>query len=224
VTGKPLRLRDFLALAGALSGLVLLRPAADAGSHQATLLAVFSGVTAALAYLMVSRVRESRSPFLLMTSWCGFSLLAHLVWIALRPPLWPTSPVTWMWVALGGALASLAQYFVTLAYQKDTAPRVTALLYAGPALGLILDAAFFGVPLGPQKIFGVAVILGFGVALPLELFKRRRRAGATLVSEASGISEPRAFSFPGLRRARVGGTQDNPSVFASPRSNPKRPL
>jgi drug/metabolite transporter (DMT)-like permease len=167
VAGQVPRRLDLAALAGALAGFLLLRPQSVPGAGHATALAVLSGLAAALAYLMVARVRETRSPFVIMASWCAFATLAHVGWILVDPPAWPRSASTWGWIALGGALAAGAQYLVTLSYQRAAAPRVTALLYAAPALGFAIDALVFGMPFSARQLAGVAVVLACGVGLPL---------------------------------------------------------
>jgi len=158
----------WLAVGGSFIGFALLQAGKSPASGNVFGVAtgLFSAITAALAYLMIARTGLSNPPQVTVFYWSAAALLAHLLVIASFPIAWPVKFGVWIWLAVGGLQASLAQYLVTLAYRWAPANSVAALSYLTPVVNLMLDGLLFGLSPSSLSYGGASLILTFGVLLP----------------------------------------------------------
>ena len=157
----------WLAILGAMVGLALLfQPRLQAGDFLGRALGLGTGVLAALAYLMVAKAGRSNSTESVIFYFCLVGVLMHLGFFAFYGGLWPSSPDVWVLLLAGGASASVAQFYMTKAYQIAPAALVSAVAYLSPVSSLALGVALFARAPDAQGWLGCALVLVFGVMLP----------------------------------------------------------
>ena len=175
VLGQPQRLLDWIAILLGLVGLYfLMEPQEFQQDLSGRLMGLSSGVLAALAYLMVSRSARSNPPVTVVFYFCLMALILHVAWFSQVGLSLPGDP-DGLLLALGaGLLGSLAQFFLTRAYQRAPAVLVSAVAYLAPVLSLLLGAIVLGLVPSPRALWGSGLILLAGILIPL--FRSASRA------------------------------------------------
>ena len=157
----------WLAILGAMAGLALLfEPRFEGGDWLGRLLGLCTGFFAALAYLMVAKAGRSNSTESVIFYFCLVGLGIHLAYFAGFGTALPSSPDVWVLLLAGGASASVAQFYMTRAYQIAPAALVSAVAYLSPVLSLGLGMALFSRAPDAMGWLGCALVLLFGVMLP----------------------------------------------------------
>lgn len=179
LTGHSQKLLDWVAISGGLIGLYLLmQPGSGSEDLSGRWMGLCSGFLAALAYLMVSRSARSNPPLTVVFYFCLLALLIHFLWLTQTALGWPKNPRHFLMAVGAGLLGSLAQFFLTRAYQRASAVRVSAIGYLAPLLSLGLSSWVFGIRPGQEALVGSAMILLAGVLLPLVVeLRAARKAG-----------------------------------------------
>lgn len=119
-------------------------------------LGLVAGLFAALAYTCVRQLRLTEDPLVVI-------LYFPLVTLPLIGPLlayeWQTPQgVEWLILLAIGVLTQGAQYFMTLAYQMETAAKVMIFNYAGLFWGVILGWTLFDEELSYLQMLGVVLV------------------------------------------------------------------
>jgi drug/metabolite transporter (DMT)-like permease len=115
-----------------------------------------SALFAAMAYTCVRVLRLSEDPLVVI-------FYFTIVTVPLIGPLasyqwrWPT-PLEWALLVTIGALTQVAQYYMTVAYQLQTAARVMVFNYFGLFWGVILGWALFNESLTWKQLGGVTIV------------------------------------------------------------------
>lgn len=178
----------WLAICGASIGLFFLaQPRFEDPNAFGRLAALLSGLWAALAYLMIARAGKTNSSNTVIFYLCAVGLIIHagaFAGSALLPQMpsvtWPKGWQTYGLLAGSGVMASVAQYFLTGAYQRAPAALNAAVSYLTPVLNLGWSVFLFGRhPDGPA-VFGACLVLGCGVALPLLRVSARKKQSQTV--------------------------------------------
>jgi S-adenosylmethionine uptake transporter len=155
------------AILGAFAGLALLfQPRLQEGDLLGRALGLGTGLFAALAYLMVAKASTSNSTQSVIFYFCLVGLFLHLGYFAFYDSAWPTSVDVWVLLLIGSIAASVAQYFMTRAYQIAPATLVSAVSYLSPVLSLVWGVLLFARVPDAQSWVGCAMVLLFGVTLP----------------------------------------------------------
>ena len=137
-------------------GVIMVRGVDDPVPWPWMLLGVFAALFAALAYTCVRKLRLSEDPLVVI-------LYFPLVTVPLIGPVmaweWVT-PIGGDWfILIGiGMLTQAAQYFMTLAYQMETAAKVMIFNYTGLFWGVILGWTIFEEKLSALQISGVLLV------------------------------------------------------------------
>jgi drug/metabolite transporter (DMT)-like permease len=183
---------DWLAILTAFAGLYLLvDPSPKDPDLTGRLMGLLAGFLAALAYLMVSRSARSNTPSTVVFYFAFIALLLHILWFTFTGIHWPTSVEVWALTFSAGLLGSIAQFFLTRAYQRAPAARVSQVGYLTPVLGMILSIYGFDRTPPALALMGCGLILGAGVILPI------LRAG----NAARGTLKPASARKRGSRRS-----------------------
>jgi S-adenosylmethionine uptake transporter len=173
---QPNSPRVWVAIGGAVVGLFLLfEPRLGDVLPTGRALAVASGGFSAMAYMMIARAGRSNSPNSVIFYFCIVCTTLHLVLFAVLRPAWPVQPSTYVMLGVAGLLGSVAQLFLTLAYQTAPAAMNSAVSYLQPVLNMGLGILLFDKHPDAKALVGAAIVLTFGVALP---FVRLRRSAA----------------------------------------------
>ena len=159
---------DWVAILTAFGGLYLLvDPSMTDPDLSGRLMGLLAGFLAALAYLMVSRSARSNPPSIVVFYFAFIALLLHLAWFSLTGIHWPKSLEVWAMTLGAGLLGSIAQFFLTRAYQRAPAARVSQIGYLTPVLGMVLSIFLFHRTPETMALVGCGLILGAGVLLPV---------------------------------------------------------
>lgn len=169
----------WFAIAGATVGLwFLAQPRFDDHNPAGRIVALLSGVWAALAYLMIARAGRSNSSKTVIFYLCGVGILMHLLifvgnGLGMPAPdgaaeiVWPQRLDTYGFLVGAGLMASIAQFFLTAAYQSAPAALNAAVSYLTPVLNLGWSVFAFGQHPDGLALAGAALVLACGVALPV---------------------------------------------------------
>lgn len=170
----------WVAIAGATAGVaLLLEPGPAAGDLAGRAMGLGSAGAAALAYLMVARAGRSNPPGTVVFYFALVACLMHAAWFAVSGGAWPLGAGAWGLVLLAGITGSLAQWYMTRAYQSAPAALVSVVSYLGPVLGLASGALLFGRIPDAKAMAGCALILGSGVLIPFLTAARPKPAPAS---------------------------------------------
>ncbi len=157
----------WVAIFGAMSGLALLfQPRFEAEDFLGRALGLGTGILAALAYLMVAKAGRSNSTASVIFYFCLVGVVLHLGYFGLVGYRLPASPDVWLLLLAGGVSASVAQFYMTRAYQIAPAALVGAVAYLSPVFSLGWGVALFARTPDAQGWAGCALVLLFGVMLP----------------------------------------------------------
>jgi drug/metabolite transporter (DMT)-like permease len=167
ILGQRNRWGDWAAILGAFAGLYLLM-APQEGDRDLVgrLMGVGSGFLAALAYLMVSRAGRSNPPVTIVFYFSLIGFLIHGFWFSVVGLKLPEDGKAWSLALGAGLLGTIAQYFLTRAYQRAPAAKVSAMGFLSPVLSLGVSVAFFAVQPSERALWGCFLILVAGVFLP----------------------------------------------------------
>lgn len=159
---------DWMSILVAFGGLYLLMaPGSFLPDLEGRMMGLMAGVLAALAYLMVSRSGRTNSPSTIVFYFAFIGLFLHLFWFMIAGITWPNNVTGWSLTLCAGLLGSIAQIFLTRAYQSAPAARVSAIGFLTPVLSLALSIFWFGKYPEPRALVGCSLVLLAGVLLPL---------------------------------------------------------
>jgi drug/metabolite transporter (DMT)-like permease len=165
--------RDWLAILGALIGLLLLlQPRLDTREFMGRLMGLSSGLLAALAYLMIARSGRSNAPRTVVFYFCLVAVLIHGAWFAFRHVALPEGRSAWSWALAAGLTGSVAQLYLTRAYQLAPATLVSAVGYSAPVMSMVFGVFLFDKIPGTLALMGSGLIIICGVALPFLTVRR----------------------------------------------------
>lgn len=139
-------------------GVFLVRGSVEPVPWVWMLLGLNAALFAAMAYTCVRHLRTTEDPLVVI-------LYFTLVTVPFVGPVmayqWVT-PQGWEWLILIGigVLTQGAQYFMTLAYQMETAAKVMIFNYAGLFWGVLLGWLIFNESLSLMQILGVLLVFG----------------------------------------------------------------
>ena len=168
--------KTWIAIAGSLVGLALLAhprtASVAAGTTVVTrdltgrILGLTSGMCAAGAYLSVRRASATNGPTTIVFY---FTLISTLVCVAIL--LYRGEPITIDLTTLallsaGGICATIAQVWMTRAYQLGPAAPLAASGAAGPLFALLLGWAVLAQAPDGRALVGMAILLLAAVVLP----------------------------------------------------------
>ncbi|MFM7330728.1 MAG: DMT family transporter, partial [Brachymonas sp.] len=151
-------------LAGFGGVVMVLRPAFEANQLWAGLIGMFSGITAALAYLQVTALSQAGEPEARVVFYFAVaSLVFGLVGIAFTG-FSPWSAKHAIWILPIGLLASAGQLCMTRAYASGATMLVANLQYSGIVFASALGVIVFGDRLPLIAWIGMVVIIASGIA------------------------------------------------------------
>jgi len=125
-----------------------------------------SGAFAGTAYMMIARAGRSNPTLTVVFYFCLVATVIHLAWFYLDHFVWPVDVRSWILLIAAGLFASLAQIFMTKAYQSAPAAMVSAASYTTPVFNLVVSVFIFGLLPNKQSLAGAGVVLIAGIALP----------------------------------------------------------
>jgi drug/metabolite transporter (DMT)-like permease len=179
VLGERVGLARWIAIGAGLSGvLVILQPGSGVFSPVAAL-PLASALMFALYSLLTRRATLAEDAFLSLF-WSGLfgAGLMTLAGLAFWEPM---SSADWLWMALYGAVAVLANWFLIRCYEVAEASAVQPFAYLQIVFVSIAGIVVFGEALKANVALGAGIVVAAGLA-SLMLERRRSRS---LVIEAA---------------------------------------
>lgn len=157
----------WLAIMGSMVGVALLfSPRLVGDDFLGRSMALGTGFLAAIAYLMVAKAGRSNSTESVIFYFCFIGAAIHLAYFGYFGFSPPTSMDVWILLFGGGISASIAQFYLTKAYQIAPAALVSAIAYLSPVLSLFWGVVLFSRTPDAQALVGCGLVLLFGVMLP----------------------------------------------------------
>ena len=130
-------------------------------------LAVASGLMSAIAYMMIARAGRSNSSLTVVFYLCLVTFALHIVWFMFFGFTPPHDVRSWILLIFAGVSGSIAQIFMTKAYQRAPAALVSATSYSQPVISLAIAATFFASIPNSKGLLGALIVVFSGVAIPL---------------------------------------------------------
>ena len=152
-------------LAGFAGVALVLQPTVAQAQWLHGLMGLMSGLLAAFAYLQLAALGRAGEPEeRVVFYFCLAGAAAAAVWMILQGGPHPLQTPDLAPVMAIGVLATVAQWLMTRAYAMG-APLVNAALqYLAIAFALVIGVAWFGDPLTPSGLAGIALIVAAGIA------------------------------------------------------------
>lgn len=168
IAGQALDRRNLIAIFGCLVGMSFI---AGPSLNQTTSiwdigLGIGSGLFAAIAYLIVARMRSRFSADTLLLHWTFANILVMGIVLLCIPTEWPSRVETWAILFISGIAAAGSQYMTATAYQLGQASIVACLSFLGPLLSVLTDMWLFEVELSQLAWVGVMAVTLCGMVLP----------------------------------------------------------
>lgn len=122
-------------------------------------LALISGLSSALAYLMVARGGEAFPPRVLMFYWFLVAVVVHILLSVALGLVIPVRVEVWALLVFAGFCAATSQYTAIRSYQWAPAAIAAVLGYLTPVMSLIVDATIFALFPTKHSLSGATLIL-----------------------------------------------------------------
>lgn len=140
--GQSVRLIQLFFFALAFLGIVWIKGFSTNIPTLPLILGVISALASGCAYTVIGKIGEDDHP-LVIIFYFPLVILPVITPFMLNYWTWPNLK-EWMLLILVGVFVQGAQYFMTLAYQKSRASKVSIVVYLGVIYGLIADFLIFG--------------------------------------------------------------------------------
>lgn len=128
-------------------------------------------VCSALAYNTIKKLKGIEDPNVVVLYFPMISVPIALSYFLFRPQEWVWPHDTqWLWLLLTGASTQVGQFFMTRAYQEDTASRVSATSYVSILWGAGSGLFIFGEHYNWLQFAGMAMVVA-GVILNINVRK-----------------------------------------------------
>jgi len=160
-------------------------PTDGASFSKYSILGIFSGIGAALAYTSIRELRQYYDTRAIVMSFMGVGTLAPLLLMLVTPYVTPPEPlafmfaefvmpegIIWLYVIIMGLSATASQILMTKAYEYTKAGIVGTISYSNIIFALIIGV-FLGDALPtPLKVFGIILIISSGLIVALSKDKK----------------------------------------------------
>ena len=141
----------------AFAGIVVIRGFSPGVSPVLLAMGVVGALGSAIAYTCIGKIGEDEHPLVIIFYFPIVTL----------PLVTPTAISHWIWPRSGdlvllvliGVFVQIAQYFMTLSFQKGEPSRVSIVSYAGVVFALGADFFLFHSPLSQGAVLGMGLIL-----------------------------------------------------------------
>lgn len=162
ILGERMRGRQWLFIAIAFAGVVVLKGFDERVSTLYLLLGIASSLFAGAAYNCVRLLKDSDHPVVVVFY---FPLVATPVMAVLSYFEWVTPVGTdWVWLFLLGVFTQVGQLYMTKALQAEKANIVTSMKYLGAVYALVYGYFLFDETYGLMSLLGIGLVLA-GVVL-----------------------------------------------------------
>jgi drug/metabolite transporter (DMT)-like permease len=137
------------------------------------LIAMLSGPLSAAAYFSIRMLKRVRNEQIMLSLGLAGSILSVLM-LLIMGTRFPQSTIGWAWLIASILPAIAAQQCLTMAFRLAPATQVAPLQYSAPLFSGALAYIFLQETIPPLSLFGMAIVIIFGLALPYWEAKRLR--------------------------------------------------
>ena len=157
---KALSKLQWLYLLTCFAGIVVLK-GFDFRIDKTTLLAGLLGtLAAALAYNIISKLKESEHYLVIMFYFPLVTLPLVTLYIWFTGEWADAAKLEWLMLTAVGVLTYAAQYFLTRAYQLGDVAQVSVTSYLGVIYAIVFGLTLFGEYITFENAIGIGLILG----------------------------------------------------------------
>jgi drug/metabolite transporter (DMT)-like permease len=179
VLGERLTLSQWLAVAAAMLGAMLLCNVQTLTFNPGDWLAVFGGFCSGVAVICVTRCRATDTSTNIFWSQALFGM-AIAAWPMAQN--WkPPSPADWLWLLLIGLLASAGQLTMTYAYKHTGASQGSLLSLIAPVLCALIGVIYFHERYTSSFLGGSALIIAACIYMALNPVQQGKGKGGGVV-------------------------------------------
>jgi len=173
--GEKVRRIQWISFAISFSGVIMVKGFANVNTLD-FLIGMAGAFFSGLAYNAIRNMKDKEDADVIVFYHPLISLPIVLLYIIVFPQTL-VMPQEWDWFFLlgTGLFTQMGQYYITRAYQMDTAARISSVSYIGIFWGVLLGKFIFGDSYPADVLFGMTVVLG-GVMLNLNALKVRKLA------------------------------------------------
>jgi drug/metabolite transporter (DMT)-like permease len=166
----------------AFAGVYLLvsdQAAVAMASHDKTavLLGLLSAAFAAVAYVLIRKIKHNESPLTVIFYFTAISTCGSLFFLPFTDCRWPDLS-TWSILLLLGVSAYFGQVWLTVALRRARASLVTCFSYLAPLLAFLYGFLFFGEAISWRGIAGAGLIVLAGCLISYSGTKPRGESAA----------------------------------------------
>jgi drug/metabolite transporter (DMT)-like permease len=151
----------FAIITGLIGVILIMKPAM--AWPLAAWVALGAASFSAIAHLMVRRLNATDPPLVIVFNFTLLTSVFTSLWVL--PRFVMPDPRQWIFIAGVALFASLGQFLMTLAYQRDRAPVVASASYTSVILSIIYGYFFWGEVPHPLAWIGGALIVAGGLLL-----------------------------------------------------------
>ena len=172
---ERVRYMQWIAFAISFSGVVMVKGFANVDTFD-FLMGVAGAVFSGLAYNAIRNMKDKEDADVIIFYQPMIALPLVLIYFLIFPQEF-VIPKGWDWFYLigTGIFTQIGQYYITRAYQMDTAARISSVSYIGIFWGVIMGKFLFNDTYPASVLLGMAVVLS-GVMLNLNALKVRKLA------------------------------------------------
>ncbi|WP_141735823.1 DMT family transporter [Oligoflexus tunisiensis] len=149
----------------ALVGLGINVGSAQNIAFQDVLIAMLSGPLSAAAYFSIRMLKRVRNEQIMLSLGLAGTLLSALMLLILDTHF-PKTSQGWAWLIASIVPAVAAQQCLTMAFRLAPATQVAPLQYSAPLFSGVLAYVFLQETIPPVSLFGMTLVIIFGLALP----------------------------------------------------------
>lgn len=151
---KPIR---YLYFALAIAGVIMLKGFDSRISTLDLIIGLTAALFAGLAYNIISKLKTSEHPLVIIF----YFPLITLPFVGVYTLMHWENPQGWDWaiLLLIGIFTQIAQYYMTLSYQRANLAKVASLNYLGVIYALVFGYFLFQETFSEYALLGIAVIL-----------------------------------------------------------------
>lgn len=138
------------------------------------LIAMLSGPLSAAAYFSIRMLKRVRNEQIMLSLGLAGSLLSAIMLLVLGSRF-PETLQGWTWLIASILPAIAAQQCLTMAFRLAPATQVAPLQYSAPLFSGALAYIFLQETIPPVSLFGMAIVIIFGLVLPYWEAKRLQK-------------------------------------------------
>jgi drug/metabolite transporter (DMT)-like permease len=172
---ERVRYMQWIAFAISFFGVVMVKGFANVDTFD-FLMGVAGAVFSGLAYNAIRNMKDKEDADVIIFYQPMIALPLVLIYFLIFPQEF-VIPKGWDWFYLigTGIFTQIGQYYITRAYQMDTAARISSVSYIGIFWGVIMGKFIFNDTYPASVLLGMSVVLS-GVMLNLNALKVRKLA------------------------------------------------